>query len=144
MAEYAFYNCSAETLSFAENTKLECISKGAFADCNNLKETNIPEGVKVIEDKAFAYCNNVEKIAISGSVEKIGDDAFLKNSRTAEVTVPENVKEIGNNAFGYYYSVPVEKEPNRGKIVGFKIYGAEGSAAQMYAEANGFDYESIG
>ncbi|MBQ7121743.1 MAG: leucine-rich repeat protein [Clostridia bacterium] len=144
MAEYAFYNCSAETLSFAENTKLECISKGAFADCNNLKEINIPEGVKIIEDKAFAYCNNVEEIAISGSVEKIGDDAFLKNSRTAEVTVPENVKEIGNNAFGYYYSVPVEKEPNRGKIVGFKIYGAEGSAAQMYAEANGFDYESIG
>lgn len=143
VAEYAFYNCSVETLAFAENTKLECISKGAFADCNNLKEINIPEGVKVIEDKAFAYCNNVEKIEISGSVERIGDDAFLKNSRTVEVTIPENVKEIGNNAFGYYYSVPVEKEHNRGKIEGFKIFGAEGSCAQKYAEANGFEYELI-
>lgn len=140
VAEFAFFDCSVEILTFAENTKLETVSRGAFSDCDKLREIILPEGVKVIEKEAFAYCNSVAKIEISDSVEKIGEDAFLKSSETTEVTIPENVKEIGENAFGYYYSVPVEKEHNRGKIEGFKIYGAENSAAAAYAEENGFEF----
>lgn len=140
IAEFAFFDCSVEILTFAENTKLETVSRGAFSDCSKLKEIILPEGVKIIGNEAFAYCNSVEKIKISDSVEKVGEDAFLKTAKTTEVTIPENIEEIGENAFGYYYSVPVEKEHNRGKIEGFKIYGAENSAAEAYAEANGFEF----
>ncbi len=140
IAEFAFFDCSVEILTFAENTRLETVSRGAFSDCAKLSELILPEGIKVIGNEAFAYCNSVEKIEIPDSVEKIGEDAFLKAAKTTEVTIPETVKEIGENAFGYYYSVPVEKEHNRGKIEGFKIYGADNSAAEAYAEENGFEF----
>lgn len=141
IAEFAFFDCSVEILTFAENTKLETVSRGAFSDCAKLREIILPEGIRVIGNEAFAYCNNVEKIRISATVEKIGEDAFLKAAKTTEVTIPGTVMEIGENAFGYYYSVPVEKEHNRGKTEGFVIYGADNSAAESYAEENGFEFK---
>lgn len=143
MDECAFYASRLEIIEFFDTkmgtTKLEEISDGAFAKCDCLTEVRIPQGVKVIGEKAFAQCDNVQVVELSDTVEEIEDGAFLKCGKVNEITIPENVKEIGENAVGYFYSVPVEKEHNRGKIEGFVIHGAENSAAAAYAEENGFE-----
>ena len=47
------------------------IERGAFKDCEDLKNLIIPEGVTSISDGAFEGCKNLESITIPASAKKI-------------------------------------------------------------------------
>ena len=68
-------------------------------------------------------------------VTSIDAEALYGLNNLTSVTVPQSVTVIGEKALGYY------SDPNTGadaKVPGFTIFGITGSAAQAYANANGF------
>ncbi len=83
-----------------------------------------------------AYATSIFNISIAEGVTAIGDNAFV-NVQADEVKIPTSVDNIGQYALGYSYS-----EGTYTKITGFTIVAASGSAAETYANNNGFTFKS--
>ncbi len=73
--EYAFNNCLLSSITVSENVTE--IVYGAFMYSYNLKNVELPEGLKSIGDRAFVDCSELEKVVIPSSVTDIGEDVFL-------------------------------------------------------------------
>ena len=94
ICEGAFSKCkNLKTVTFADGSQLKEIGKEAFSECVNVKtitlpnmlqtvknscfasscliEIQIPNSVKVVEDKAFYKCESLEKIVLSQNMETI-------------------------------------------------------------------------
>lgn len=65
---------------------------------------------------------------------------FSAAAEETSATIGNSVTSIGEQAFGYIIVFP-ETEPS--KVDGFTIYGYEGSAAERYAEDNGFAFVNL-
>ena len=63
----------------------------------------------------------------------IGYEAFHGCTGLTSVIIPDSVTSIGNRSFGYVGNF-------EDKIDGFTIYGVPGSAAEQYANDNGFTF----
>ena len=83
-----------------------------------------------------SYASSIFNIVISDGVTSLGDNAFV-NVQADEVTVPASIIEIGQYALGYSYSGGTYT-----KIPGFTVVAASGTAAETYAETNGFTFKS--
>lgn len=109
-------------ISFAKDSKIERIGKGAFKDMFNITSVTLPDSLKYIGDEAFMGCHlssvripdNVEKIGKSafffnslenitfGSASKLtilDEDAFASNSLLYEIQLPESLQEIRDGVF---------------------------------------------
>ena len=75
------------------------IDYSAFADCNNLYEIEIPQGVVNIGEKAFARIDNLKNIDIPDSVTNITTLAFYRCNGLVSVQVPGSVTAIKNGTF---------------------------------------------
>ena len=75
------------------------IDYSAFADCNNLYEIEIPQGVVNIGEKAFARLDNLKNIDIPDSVTNITTLAFYRCNGLVSVQVPGSVTAIKNGTF---------------------------------------------
>ena len=75
------------------------IDYSAFADCNNLYEIEIPQGVANIGEKAFARLDNLKNIDIPDSVTNIKTLAFYRCNGLVSVQVPGSVTAIKNGTF---------------------------------------------
>ena len=107
----------------------------SFETSTNLTSVTIPGSVEVIGFAAFGDCTNLKSVIISNGVKTIGDSAFDGCTSLTSVTIPSSVTEIGDYAFGYtYYDTLV-------KIKDFTIYGKKGTAAERYANSNGFIFK---
>lgn len=122
-----------------------CIGNSAFIKCTSLTSIVIPNSVKTISDNAFSDCTSLESVAISDSVTEIGWRAFSDCTSLTEVTIPDSVEFIDDYALGYY-NIHFDSEIMNwtgDKIDGFTIYGYADSAAETYANENGFDFVAI-
>ncbi len=119
------------------------IGEFAFEFCEDIVSITIPDSVMFIGDFAFTYCTSLESVTLSDSVISIGEFAFFESPKLKSITIPLSVSEIGGNAFGYYISEDEEAEIY-GKVEGFTIRGFRESAAESYANDNGFEFEAIG
>ena len=75
------------------------IDYSAFADCNNLYEIEIPQGVVNIGEKAFERLDNLKNIDIPDSVTNITTLAFYRCNGLVSVQVPGSVTAIKNGTF---------------------------------------------
>ena len=131
---YAFEGCTSLT-RIAIPDSVTSISDGAFRDCTSLTSITIPDRVTEIGHDAFYYCTSLTNIVIPDSVTSIGDYAIYYCPSLKGIVIPESVTEIGEKALGYYYD-----SGEYYKNDGFAIYGKAGSAAERYANENGFDF----
>ncbi len=104
-----------------------------FADLS-AETVTIPKKVTTIGVSAFEDMTKLESVTIPSSVTKICDCAFRGCTKLTDLTVPDSVESIGDHAFGYVF---VNNKYQ--KINGFRIFCYNGSAAQIYAQENGFD-----
>ena len=157
----AFENCRSLT-SITIHDSVIGISKGAFYNTayynnesnwnnrilyigNHLVEAKtyvigsaeIRQGTKIIADSAFDSCTLLASVTIPDSVTRIDDNAFHQCYSLKRVYIPDTVTTIGEHAFGYYMDKDLNEEV---AIEGFTIIGKPGSAAQTYAEENGFAF----
>ena len=124
-----FYDCnSLETVNFKGNTT--SIPYAAFRNCN-IKRLDIPASVKSIGEEAFFGSYQMAAVTFHSGLSSIGAKAFYDNNFKF-VIIPASVTSIGEKAFGYISDSKT--------IDGFTIYGYRGTAAETYANENGFTF----
>lgn len=100
--EIAEFACSEllelQHVKFTKDSNLKIIKPGAFSQCVNLKEIQIPDGVEVIGYSAFAQCIDLKKVGIPKSVKLIGDYAFLRCYDLESIDLT-NVEYLGQKSF---------------------------------------------
>lgn len=97
----------------------------------------IADGTKGIVGGALYWQDGLTEVQIPDTVKYIGASAFVGCENLREVHVPGSVTEIEKNAMGYLDDTGL-------KVTDFTIYGLTGSAAETYAEENGFAFVSEG
>ena len=90
-----------------------------------------------ISGYAFFACGSLTNIEIPNSVTSIGELAFAGCTSLTSIEIPDSVTSIGYHACGYNIRGMTEK------ITGFTIYGTKGTAAETYANENGFKFVDI-
>ena len=124
-----FDDCnSLETVNFKGNTT--SIPYAAFRNCN-IKRLDIPASVKSIGEEAFFGSSQMSAVTLRSGLSSIGAKAFYDNNFKF-VIIPASVTSIGEKAFGYISDFET--------IDGFTIYGYRGTAAETYANENGFTF----
>ena len=112
------------------------ISDNLFFACGSLERVVLPDSVRTIGNYTFNGCAALTGIAIPSAVTSVGERAFWRCPALTDVTLPAVVTELGEEAFGWDFGADAESE----RVPGFTLRGAEGSAAQRYAEENGFRF----
>lgn len=73
--------------SYTIDDKVTAIDRDAFADCYNLEEVKLGNGVQKIEVGAFTNCTNLTSLDLPKSVKKIGYNAFVRCDKLASYNV---------------------------------------------------------
>lgn len=73
------------------------IEAGAFDDCREITELQLPSTLKTIKDNSFDGCN-IKVVTIPEGVESIGDGAFNTNSLLS-INLPSTLNIIEGNPF---------------------------------------------
>ena len=152
---YAFYECTGLT-SVTIGNSVTIIGYAAFGECTGLTSVTIPDSVTSIGSYAFAgttwennqpdgvvYAGRVAyrykgtmpdntSIIIRDGTKGIAGSAFERCNGLRSVIIPDSVTSIGFGSLGYNWG--------RKKIDGLTIYGVPGSAAEQYANDNGFTF----
>ena len=117
--------------SEVDGHKVTSIGNEAFYSNTRIENVIIPDTVINLEKYAFSDCWNLKNISIPDSVISIGGWAFDGCTCLESIIIPDSVTNIGEYSFGYNY---------KNKIDGFTIYGYRGTAAEEYANENGFEF----
>lgn len=125
------------------------IGEGAFFDCNNLMNIDLPEKVRLVERSAFSN-TGISAINWPKNATSIPDGAFVYTN-LKEFTVPEGVTEINLQAFYGCTDLIKISIPRSVTYIGsdvfancrnLTIYGFRDSAAEAYAKANTIKFVS--
>lgn len=128
---YAFWGCE-NLLSITIPNSVTRIGSDAFENCKDLVSVNLPDSITEISYNTFRNCTSLNEVIIPNSVKSILVWSFLNCNSLKSVFIPDSVTLIGSNAFGY--------DDKYNKIEGFVIIGHKNSAAQRYADKNGFEF----
>ena len=155
IGSYAFYGCTGLT-SVTIPDSVTSIGSNSFYGCTGLTSITIPDSLANIEGDAFnntAWYNNQPdgmvyagrvaykykgtmpdntSIIIRDGTKGIAGSAFERCNGLRSVIIPDSVTSIGFGSLGYNWG--------RKKIDGLTIYGVPGSAAEQYANDNGFTF----
>ncbi len=107
----------------------------APAEVNSI---TVPGVIKAIPDHCFDQYSGLTKVTLNDGVEEIGKNAFCNCDKLTEISLPASIKTIGDHALGYS-----ETDSGIVPIDGFTIYGYSGTAAETYANANGFNFVDL-
>ena len=97
----------------------------------------IKEGTIGISGSAFYWESNLTGVIIPEGVERIGLSAFEFCTGLTSIRLPKSLKYIDDSCGLGYYNFNGDKTPN------FTIYGYTGTAAETYANENGFTFIAI-
>ena len=135
IGSYAFSNCKKlESIIIPDSVAI--IDCNAFEYCKRLQSVVIGNGLEKISSNTFFDCEALSELKIGSKVRDINDNAFFDCTSLMQVTIPSNVCNIASHAFGYYSYFYWACMP----MDNFTICGSANSAAQAYAESNGFSF----
>lgn len=104
IGDSAFIYCDAlTTVTFAENSQLKSIERGAFWGSEQVyprfKEIKIPDSVETIGNGAFYDCRDLERITLPSALQTLSTVTFYNCTALSEVTFPASLKTIESSAF---------------------------------------------
>ncbi len=131
------------------------IGNSAFKHCTFLTTVDIPNSVTQMGWHVFQYCASLTSIVIPNSVTTIGASMFQNCTSLTDVTIPDSVTLILDRAFSNCTSLKKIFIPDSVMSLGFMfgkvfdgcdsltIYGYAGTAAETYANENGFEFIAL-
>lgn len=157
MKDYDYWNAPApwgtDITEVILKDGVTSIGLGTFYGCTGLISVMISNSVESIGRQAFYGCKGLTSINIPDSVTSIGNSAFDGCTGLTGVTIPASVTSIDRMALGFYsfsYRYPAPWDESiiiNGiaveRIDGFTIYGYSGTAAEEYANDNGFIFIAL-
>lgn len=100
IGDEAFYGCkklkTVECFEYSVNTSIGDL---AFANCENLENLTLPEGVSSFGKKSFWNCNALRELTLPDAVTKIDAYAFCGCEQLEQVHIGSGLKELGAYAF---------------------------------------------
>lgn len=137
-----------DTVTFPST--LETIGSESFMDSGVVEAIfDEDDALTTIGNKAFYGARSLRKVQFGRNLKSIGDNAFSNTVSLYSIELPIYLKSIGNAAFSasalekvYVYNRTVLFGTNVFPM-GTVIYGATGSTAQEYADANGHEFRAI-
>ena len=150
IAERAFQDCSKLT-GVIISDKVTDISFAAFNGCKSLKSIVIPDNITYIGWGSFANCTSLESIHIPNSVTDIDLYAFSGCTALKTVIIPDTVSYLTQEVFADCTSLTHIFIPDSVTDIFYAflncpnltIYGYEGTAAETYANENGFAFIAL-
>ena len=138
----AFIRCRLESVECPSS--LEVIEDRAFAECRQLMEIHLAEGLTRIGAQAFELCGALSQVRCPGTLKAIGAEAFFRCGALKEVYLSEGLEELGNYAFSeapvHSLVLPESLSFIDETIVGWDyeegeptVYVKAGSYAEVYA-----------
>ena len=111
IAQGAFSNCL--NLTELEIPKsVSFIGAGAFSGCKNLQTINLPQDICEIEYSTFSNCQKLKQIDLPSNIRTIGGFAFSDCSGLESITIPYGVENIGDKAFMFCDNITHITLPN--------------------------------
>lgn len=106
---------------------------------NKMQSTyDIPNTVTDILPYAFRDDTNLQYISLPQNITTVGYGAFMDCPNLVKVTLPTELTTIDSDAFGYLFRMGGNIHVND-----FKIYGYKNTAAEKYAQDNGFEFIAL-
>ena len=106
----AFY--SDQTLTNITMPKVKSIGDYAFAYCENLALTSLPNGVTTIGEEAFYSCARLALTSLPESLTSIGNECFRSCVSMALTSLPESITIIEESAFAYCSKLALTSLPS--------------------------------
>ncbi len=123
--------CPTAKRTFSIPSSVIDIQGGAFYENTNLTSIVLPNHIKTIGSYAFANCTALTSVTLSNRLKEIPEYTF-SGCPLRSVRIPASVKKIRRHAF--------DRDPSRTDDLELNIAGAYGSAAERYAEQNGYSF----
>lgn len=141
--DYDFENGSTFIYKIVDDeitiVQYECSLEGINGDIIPDEIDGYP--VTTIAYGSFRMMPFLESITLPETLVTIEYEAFAGDEGLTSIVIPRSVKEIGYCAFGYDYD-PFEDRASK-KYSDFTIYGYTGTAAETYANENGFTFIAL-
>jgi len=147
-----FYNCNKLTTVNLPTTLTE-ISNTAFSGCSKLAQIQLPAGLTTLDSYAFSGCDSLTFVVIPEGITELEQGVFFSCDALSQVTLPENLTSIEAGAFSYckqLKTITIPQSVNSISEYAFQyvedltIQGYTGSAAEAFAEAQGYTFVALG
>jgi hypothetical protein len=121
------------------------IGAGAFSSNNQLDTVILPSTLTAIHQEAFKGCTKIKHISIpeqdyaGRTITTVEARCLTYDGFYSSITIPKTVTSIGSKSIGWYY----DDSYNAVKIKGLVIRGYSGTAAERYANSNGFRFFAL-
>ena len=110
------------------------IGNNAFSGCTSLVEIEIPETVTTIGSRAFKNCESLERLILNEGILEIGAYAFEGCTSLKEVVLPASLMKIGVDAFKGCEDLTITVTHPEGKSYSGYIKGWPGDAEVILPE----------
>lgn len=105
---------------------ISAIGAGAFA-LSKIRQINIPNEVRNIDDNAFYLCTNLINISLPEHIDKIKNQTFQNCINLQRIVIPKKVRIIGFESFSNCYNLTEVdmKDSNVNIIEDFAFYNCK-------------------
>ena len=142
LEQSAFANClNIQNLSLPNG--LNTLGNQAFFEMDRLQSIALPEGITSIGLNDFAYCSSLESITLPFSLRSIAGSAFTECYALKEVIIPEGVTSIGMYAFESASALERIVLPSSLQSVGRAICGNCPNLAHVYYAGSAEDWAAL-
>lgn len=130
VAPQAFANClNMKEIILPDG--LETIGDAAFMGCVALTTLNIPQTVTAVGKRCCWGCHSLQEISLPQSIKEIPPFAFF-SCDLITVTLPDGIKKIGEHSFGANFALKSIYLPNTLRSIGVSAFEKDESLEEVH------------
>ncbi|MBR6490533.1 MAG: leucine-rich repeat protein [Muribaculaceae bacterium] len=143
IADEAFKGKVIKTLDTSNARKLKSIGDEAFANCTQLTNVTLREGISSMGTRAFAGCTALTSIQVPSTLRAIPTGAFENCSQLSDVNLVMGVANICENAFAQCTSLKTIALPRSTYLVEIHAFRGTTSLEQINVDSLCNQYASF-